>query len=57
MVGGLGLALTILIGMMLFDFATGLMVAYVQKKISRGSAFRDYLKDIRCDSYRMRVHG
>ncbi|WP_284641173.1 phage holin family protein [Paenibacillus silviterrae] len=34
MVGGLGLALTILIGMMLFDFATGLMVAYVQKKIS-----------------------
>nr|WP_284646812.1 hypothetical protein [Paenibacillus chinjuensis] len=42
---------------MLFDFATGLMVAYVQKKISRGSAFRDYLKDIRCDSYRMRVHG
>ncbi|WP_025847583.1 phage holin family protein [Paenibacillus ehimensis] len=34
MVGGLGLAFTILIGLMLLDYATGLMAGYVRKELS-----------------------
>ncbi|WP_246062939.1 phage holin family protein [Paenibacillus ehimensis] len=33
-VGGLGLAFTILLGLMLLDYATGLMVGYVKKELS-----------------------
>ncbi|MDO3679825.1 phage holin family protein [Paenibacillus ehimensis] len=34
MVGGLGLAFTILLGLMLLDYATGLMAGYVRKELS-----------------------
>ncbi|MFB6364456.1 holin family protein [Paenibacillus elgii] len=33
-VGGLGLAFTILLGLMLLDYATGLMAGYVRKELS-----------------------
>ncbi|MDO3681400.1 phage holin family protein [Paenibacillus ehimensis] len=33
-VGGLGLAFTILLGLMLLDYITGLMAGYVQKELS-----------------------
>ncbi|SCW57129.1 toxin secretion/phage lysis holin [Paenibacillus tianmuensis] len=33
-VGGLGLAFTILLGLILLDYATGIMVGYVRKELS-----------------------
>lgn len=46
MVGGLGLAFTVLLGLMVIDYATGLMVAIYKKNLSSKVGSRGFIRKL-----------
>lgn len=46
MVGGLGLAFTVLLGLMVIDYATGLMVAIYKKNLSSRVGSRGFIRKL-----------
>lgn len=46
LVGGLGLAFTILLGLMLLDYITGLMVAVASKKVSSEIGIKGFIRKL-----------